>query len=155
MSRQPAFTGERFVPGQAGARIRLRTPSLCVCRRFVRGRRVLDLGCGLGYGAEVWRRSPGRWSPSIATGNRSDTRARAAPSARSFVVADAARLPFRDASFEVVIAYELIEHLTDQEGLVSEIRRVLSPAGLLLISSPDKTVYSGKLGQRNPFHPKE
>jgi Methyltransferase domain len=154
---RPAFTGERFVPGLAGAHIAYEhLHRYAFARRFVRGRRVLDLGCGLGYGAEVL--AP--LARDVVALDRDRDAIRHARASRThalgpFVLADATSLPFRDASFDVVIAYELIEHLTDQEALVAEIRRVLPPAGLLLISSPDKDVYSGKLGQRNPFHPKE
>jgi len=154
---RPAFTGERFVPGLAGAHIAYEhLHRYAFARRFVRGRRILDLGCGLGYGAEVL--AP--LAREVVALDRDRDALRHARVGRThalgpFVLADATRLPFRDASFDVVIAYELIEHLNDQEALLAEIRRVLPPAGLLLISSPDKDVYSGKLGQRNPFHPKE
>ncbi len=152
-----AFTGERFVPGLAGARIAYEhLHRYAFARRFVRGRRVLDLGCGLGYGAEVL--AP--LAREVVSLDRDAVSVRQARAGRThplgpFVLADAPRLPFRDAAFDVVIAFELVEHLTAQEALVVEIRRVLPAAGLLLISSPDKNVYSGKLGQQNPFHPKE
>jgi SAM-dependent methyltransferase len=153
----PVFTGERFVPGLAGAHIAYEhLHRYAFARRFVRGRRVLDLGCGLGYGGEVLV----PLAHEVVALDRDPDALRHARVGRThalgpFVLGDATRLPFRDASFDVVIAYELIEHLTDQEAFLAEIRRVLPPAGLLLISSPDKDVYSGKLGQRNPFHPKE
>jgi SAM-dependent methyltransferase len=154
---RPVFTGERFVPGQAGARIAYEhLHRYAFARRFVAGRRVLDLGCGLGYGAEVL--AP--FARDVVALDRDVGSVREARAVRThalgpFVAADATRLPLCTDSFDVVIAFELIEHLTEQEALVAEIRRVLRPAGLLVVSSPDTAVYSGKLGQRNPFHPKE
>lgn len=154
---RPEFTGERFVPGLAGARIAYEhLHRYAFARRFVRGGRVLDLGCGLGYGAEVL--AP--FSGEVVALDRDEECVRQARANRThplgpFLIADATRLPFRDGVFDAVVAFELIEHLTDQESCVAEIRRALAPSGLLLISSPDKSVYSGKLGQSNPFHPKE
>jgi ubiquinone/menaquinone biosynthesis C-methylase UbiE len=154
---RPAFTGERFVPGLGGIHIAYEhLHRYAFARRFVGGRRVLDLGCGLGYGAEVL--AP--LAREVVSLDRHAETIRQARAIRThplgpLLVADACRLPFRSASFDVVIAFELIEHVLEQQVLVAEIRRVLTPAGLLLASSPDTLVYSGKLGERNPFHPCE
>jgi len=154
---RPAFTGERFVPGLGGTHIAYEhLHRYAFARQFVSGLRVLDLGCGLGYGAEV----VAPLAREVVSLDRDPETIRLARAIRThpvgpFVVADACRLPLRDASFDIVIAFELIEHVIEQESLIAEVRRVLTPPGLLVISSPDTLVYSGKLGERNPFHPKE
>jgi ubiquinone/menaquinone biosynthesis C-methylase UbiE len=154
---EPPFTGERFVPGLGGARLAYEhLHRYAFARRFVGGRRVLDLGCGLGYGAEMI--AP-HTREIVSLDRDRDTilhaRTNRTHGLGPFVLGDAFRLPFRSAAFDVVIAFELIEHVVEQEALAAEIRRVLTPEGLLLMSSPDTLVYSGKLGERNPFHPKE
>jgi len=62
----------------------------------------------------------------------------------SGVVADIHRLPFRDAAFETVVANNVIEHAHDPVGALSEIRRVLRPAGRFLALLP--------LDALNPSH---
>jgi ubiquinone/menaquinone biosynthesis C-methylase UbiE len=154
---RPAFTGERFVPGLGGTRIaHEHLHRYAFARRLLAGRRVLDLGCGLGYGAELWHRcardvvSLDHDAETIANARAMRTHALG-----PFLIADACRLPLASASFDAVVAFELIEHVSEQQELIAEIRRVLRPTGLLLLSSPDTLVYSGKLGERNPFHIRE
>jgi ubiquinone/menaquinone biosynthesis C-methylase UbiE len=154
---EPTFTGERFVPGLGGAQLAYEhLHRYAFARRFVGGRRVLDLGCGLGYGAELIAPHT-REVVSLDHDRETILHARTnrTHGLGPFVLGDAFRLPFRAAMFDVVIAFELIEHVTEQQALAAEVRRVLTPEGVLLMSSPDTLVYSGKLGERNPFHPKE
>ena len=56
---------------------------------------------------------------------------------------------------DVIVSFETIEHLNEQEQFLSEIKRVLRPSGLLVISSPDRDVYSGGRDTANPFHVRE
>src|SRR5690606_25395873 len=57
--------------------------------------------------------------------------------------------------FELVVSFETIEHLTEQEQMLDEFRRVLSPDGLLVISSPDREAYNAGAAQPNPYHVRE
>jgi SAM-dependent methyltransferase len=72
-----------------------------------------------------------------------------------FQVADCTSLPFADDSFDRVVSFETLEHLKDHEGLMSEFRRVLKPNGCLLLSTPDKAVYSDGQDFDNEFHLRE
>ena len=69
-----------------------------------------------------------------------------------FVSADCARLPFPDAAFDLVVSFETIEHIAAQREFLAEVKRVLAPGGLLLLSSPNKAEYSDRRGYANPFH---
>ncbi len=75
------------------------------------------------------------------------------------VLADAARLPFRDASFDLYVSFETIEHVRDDHGVVREARRVLAPGGMFLCSTPEREVTSpGRtIADRpdNPYHERE
>ena len=53
------------------------------------------------------------------------------------------------------MSFETLEHLEDQAGLLKEFRRVLEPGGFLLISSPDKSVYTDRYHNENEFHVRE
>jgi GT2 family glycosyltransferase/glycosyltransferase involved in cell wall biosynthesis len=54
-----------------------------------------------------------------------------------------------------VVSFETIEHLEDHDGFMKEIKRLLRPGGLLIISSPNRPIYSEKPNHENPFHVRE
>lgn len=56
------------------------------------------------------------------------------------VAADAGRPPFRDASFDVVISSDLIEHLPDVDEHLHHVARILAPGGLYLLKTPNRIV---------------
>ncbi len=62
---------------------------------------------------------------------------------------------YEAGSFGAVVAFEVIEHVKDQERVLREVERVLADDGLLIISTPDRRLYSEVTGQRNPFHERE
>jgi len=64
-------------------------------------------------------------------------------------------LPLADASVDLVVSFETIEHLAAQAEMLAEFRRVLAPGGALLISSPNRPVYSGELPAENEYHVRE
>jgi SAM-dependent methyltransferase len=72
-----------------------------------------------------------------------------------FVRGSCAALPLADASVDLIVSFETIEHLAEQEAMLAEFRRVLVPEGVLLISSPNKAIYSGETGYANHFHVRE
>jgi len=55
----------------------------------------------------------------------------------SIIIGDAVRLPFQNDSFNLLIAFELIEHISDVRSAYEEFARVLHPKGFLLISTPN------------------
>jgi len=108
-----------------------------IVRSFLarRGRRlrVLDVGCGTGHlaahlindGYSVVGLEPDPTALAYAR--------RRIPEA---VSGDACRLPFPDASFDVVIATDVLEHIPDDSAAASEIRRVLRPGGWAILTVP-------------------
>jgi SAM-dependent methyltransferase len=71
-----------------------------------------------------------------------------------FVQASATCLPFKGKSFDLAVAFEVIEHLSDWRSLLCEIRRVLQPNGVFLVSTPNKLYYADSRAHHgpNPFH---
>jgi SAM-dependent methyltransferase len=67
-----------------------------------------------------------------------------------------AELPLADASVDVVVNFQVIEHLWDQTQFVRECARVLRPSGLLMVSTPNRITFSpGRDTPINPFHTRE
>jgi ubiquinone/menaquinone biosynthesis C-methylase UbiE len=126
--------------------------------RWAAGARVLDLGCGAGYGtAELAGRA--RSAAGIDLAPEAVNHARSAyPLVNiSFVPASATAVPFRDESFDLITAFEVIEHLDNWRELLSEGRRLLHPQGVFLVSTPNKEYYTDSRGASgpNPFHTHE
>ena len=155
--RPPEFTGERYIPGQGGAQLAYEhLHRYLFALRWARGKTVLDLASGSGYGAALLADTASQvWaleldSQSILYARRTWDR-----SNLIFVQGDATSLPFGSDSFDLVVALEVLEHVQDSRELVREIARVVRPSGVALISTPDKATYSDARNYSNPFHVRE
>jgi SAM-dependent methyltransferase len=151
------FTGERVIPGQVNDELwSEHVARYALAARFAQARRVLDLGCGAGYGtADLARVASSAVGVDIAP-EAIEYAGRNFPAAR-FLECSAADVPFPPASFDLVTAFEVIEHLRDWRALLAEARRVLDPTGLLIVSTPNTRYYAearAKSGP-NPFHEHE
>jgi hypothetical protein len=127
-----------------------------ICLEFARDNDVLDIACGEGYGssllAPVARSVTGVDIDDVAIRHAA---ARYPATNLVFRTGSATEIPLPDASIDVVVSFETIEHLTDHRTMLSEIVRVLRPAGRIVISSPNKRVYSDLHGVANAFHVRE
>lgn len=102
----------------------------------LRGRTLLDVGCGTGwFSARAAERGARVTSLDLGTGLLERTRQRCPTTA---VAGDACRLPFADRAFDVVISSECIEHTLDPFAAVAEIHRVTRQGGLFLITVPNR-----------------
>jgi SAM-dependent methyltransferase len=117
---------------------------------------VLDAACGEGYGSALLA-TAARSVTGVDLSDEAIEHAGARYSAENlrYQAADCLALPFDDESFDCIVSFETLEHLEDHQGLMHEFRRVLKADGFLLISSPDKAVYTDRLQNRNEFHVRE
>ena len=133
-----------------------------IARRHARGA-VLDLACGLGYGASLLN-GDGRLTYTGADVDAESVRSAAREFGRfgRFLALDGNRpLPFDDETFDTVCSLETIEHLEReaQAAFFAELVRVLRPGGRLVISTPNRDWPTKALWRRrgwtNPFHKHE
>jgi SAM-dependent methyltransferase len=151
------FTGERFVPGTKGEIWIEHWHRYHFAARWVAGKRVLDVACGEGYGSAFLARTAAYVAGVDVSPQAIEhaERAYAKPGSVEFVQASCTRLPFSDASFDVAVSFETIEHIEGQQAFMDELARVLKPDGVLVLSCPNKLEYSDKRGFANEFHVKE
>ncbi len=151
------LTGERTIPGLAEENYWFRRHEVVYERLADRcaGRDVLEAGCGEGYGADliadVARRVIGLDYDESAV-----THVKARYPRVEMLHGNLAELPLDDCVVDVVVNFQVIEHLWDQGQFVAECRRVLRPGGVLLMSTPNRITFSpGRDTPINPFHTRE
>jgi 2-polyprenyl-3-methyl-5-hydroxy-6-metoxy-1,4-benzoquinol methylase len=113
------------------------------------GRTVLDAGCGTAYGSAILAEA--KASSVIGVDIAEAVLKAAAPTMPDRVrleAGDVCQLPYEDGSFELVVCFEVIEHLEQPLAALDELVRVLAPSGLLIVSSPNRGVYP----DGNPHH---
>jgi ubiquinone/menaquinone biosynthesis C-methylase UbiE len=151
------FTGERYVPGTRGEIWLEHWHRYHFALRWARGRRVLDVACGEGYGSALLARNAARVT-GVDLSPQAIAHARGAYGSLAnleFVESSCTRMPFPDGAFDLVVSFETLEHIDGQEAFLDEVARVLAPDGLLLMSCPNKLEYSDKRNYANEFHVKE
>ena len=126
-----------------------------LAREFVHGKRVLDLASGEGYGSHFLSQVAGQVigvdidEPSILNAQQKYIEPNL-----EYRVGTCSNVPIPTASMDVVVSFETIEHHDEHEEMMVEIKRVLRPNGLLILSCPNKH-HSDLIGMMNPFHVKE
>lgn len=151
------LTGERTVPGLERENYWFRRHEVVYQRLAHRcaGRVVLEAGCGEGYGADLLAEVAAH-----VIGLDYDAATVAHVRARYPRVdirhGNLVDLPLADASVDVVVNFQVIEHLWDQEKFIAECLRVLRPGGQLLVSTPNRITFTpGSDTPVNPFHTRE
>jgi 2-polyprenyl-3-methyl-5-hydroxy-6-metoxy-1,4-benzoquinol methylase len=143
-------TGERFIPELMGgelieaehqARYRLALP-------FLRGKRVLDAGCGSGWGSKLLVEAGAREVVGLDIAPEAVEESRRRVPEANFVEGNLEDLPFGDSTFDVIVCFEALEHTNDTDASLDQLVRVLADDGLLFVSSPNPAVYPAG----NPYH---
>jgi len=147
------FSGERLTGATSGQIEIEHYHRYLLAREFCRGRDVLDVAAGEGYGTALLAQIA-RSAVGVEIDAETVAAARAAfqrPNLR-YEQGDARLLPVPDASIDVAVSFETLEHLAEQDLFLSELRRVLRPGGLLIMSTPDRDAYSPAGTPPNTFH---
>ena len=151
------LTGERTVPGLAVENYWFRRHEVVYlrCAELCAGREVLEAGCGEGYGADLIA-SVARRVVAVDYDAATVDHVRNRYPRVAVLAANLAALPMPDATVDVVVNFQVIEHLWDQPQFITECLRVLRPGGLLLISTPNRITFTpGSDVPVNPFHTRE
>src|SRR5688572_13586982 len=152
------FTGERFTPECVREIWYEHWHRYAFALPLARGRRVLDAACGEGFGSALLAGAATSVigvdiDPQAVSHARGRYGARAGLDYRE---ADCTRLDaLPEASFDLIVSFETLEHVAEQERMLDGFARLLAPDGVLLVSTPDKRTYSDDTGFRNEYHVRE
>jgi ubiquinone/menaquinone biosynthesis C-methylase UbiE len=122
---------------------------------FVAGNKVVDAACGVGYGSIMLALAGAESvrgfdiaSEAIDSANKSEK-----PGNVEFALGDVTRLPLPDASIDVFVCFETIEHVPDDTAVIAEAARVIRPGGFFFCSSPNRVLTNpGKSIEDKPFN---
>jgi len=151
------LTGERTIPDLDVENYWFRRHQVVYQRLAPRcaDREVLEAGCGEGYGADLIA-DVARRVIAVDYDEAAVAHVRGRYPRVEVMRANLAELPLPDASVDVVVNFQVIEHLWDQPQFVAECARVLRRSGLLLLSTPNRITFSpGRDTPINPFHTRE
>jgi glycosyltransferase involved in cell wall biosynthesis/SAM-dependent methyltransferase len=156
MATDLPFTGERYVPGINGNIFLEHMHRYVIAKRIVEGKDVLDIASGEGFGSSLLAdKAKSVIGVDISEEAVAHAQAKYGAPHLNFRAGSATAIPLEDHSVDVVVSFETIEHITGHEEMLSEIKRVLRPGGVLIMSTPDKATYSDTPNYKNPFHVRE
>ena len=144
--------GERMVPEiSAGRTFWEHVYRYVFASNVVVGKRVLDIACGEGYGAAALQKAGAAQVVGVDVSEFacSHVRSKYGLDARA---GSAEQIPLPDSSIDVVVSFETIEHVPNPGRFLDECARVLAPGGRLIVSTPNKDVYTCRLGTQNQHH---
>jgi SAM-dependent methyltransferase len=150
------FTGERFVPGKGDPMLALEHfHRYHFAAALVKGKHVLDVACGEGYGSALL----GRTAASVIGVDKDNVSIHHAISTYripnvSFRQGDCVELKGLGKRFDAIVSFETLEHLDQKEqGLfLDEVKEVLVPHGLFILSTPEREEYNRSRIAPNEFH---
>ncbi|MGH3515835.1 MAG: class I SAM-dependent methyltransferase [Haloechinothrix sp.] len=151
------LTGERTVPGvpEENYWFRRHEAAYHALLPYCAGATVLEAGCGEGYGAGLIAASAGR---VVALDYDEPTTEHVARRYADLHVlrGNLAYLPIATGGIDVVVNFQVIEHLWDQDGFLAECYRVLRPSGRLLVTTPNRLTFTPDSDvPLNPYHTRE
>ena len=149
------WTGERLVPSHPGDTAIEHLHRYAFAREYIEGKDVLDIACGEGYGSHLMSNVA---ASVVGVDISPEVVAHACKKYGdkvTFSVGSCTDIPLDDASVDVVVSFETLEHLAEHELMLKEVKRVLRPGGILILSSPDKLNYTILPKTQNPFHARE
>ncbi len=159
------LTGERTLPGVPGEEYwfaRHEAVYRWIASTYadrLRDAVVVEAGSGEGYGAQLLREAGARLVLALEYDPGAVGHSAASYPTVSSIRANLADLPVAAASVDVLVCLQVVEHLWDLRGFLRDCAHVMTPGGLVVVSTPNRPVFSPGLARAerpaNPFHVEE
>ncbi len=138
----PAIMDEQLIESEHLARYRW-------AAKLAARRRILDAGCGTGYGLAILIEAGALEGVGVdVSAEAIEAAALRVPGNVTLELGDLNEIAQPDESFDLIVCFEVLEHLETPDRALDEFHRLLKPEGVLLVSSPNRHVYT----KGNPHH---
>lgn len=123
-------------------------------QKYVRGKRVLDVACGTGYGSHMLALAGAKETVGIDISKSTIKQASKNYQAENlnFYQGKAKKINWPSDYFDVAVSFETIEHINKRDLFLQEVKRVLRPGGIFIISTPNRIIASCYLIYRRPYN---
>jgi SAM-dependent methyltransferase len=150
------FTGERLVTSVKNNHgVTEHLHRYAIALEYCRDKEVLDIASGEGYGSNLLSKTAKKvYGVDIDVDAINHANKKYSNSRLEFIHGNTSEIPLKNSSMDVVVSFETIEHHDEHNKMMDEIKRVLRKDGLLIISSPEKSIYKER-DPMNVYHIKE
>jgi ubiquinone/menaquinone biosynthesis C-methylase UbiE/glycosyltransferase involved in cell wall biosynthesis len=152
------WTGERYLPWIEDAAIGYEhLHRYRLAKEFVKGKKVLDLASGEGYGSFMLAgEAESVVGIDIDPVTITHASSKYIKENLKFIIGSITENPIEgEKIFDVIVCFEALEHVEDHDKLLKEVKRLLKGKGIFIVSTPNKYYYSDQSNYQNPFHLKE
>jgi ubiquinone/menaquinone biosynthesis C-methylase UbiE len=147
------FTGERLTGENSGWIRAEHLHRYALAGKYVKDKKVLDIACGEGYGTYLLGKSALQvFGMDIDEKVIRFAKEKYKKDNLEFKPGNIENTGFKDYSFDIIISFETIEHLDNHIAAMNEIKRILKPDGILIMSTPDRDKYNFIRSVPNRFH---
>ena len=149
-------SGERLEQGDLSQGMAEHLHRYKIAEMLCTNKRVLDIACGEGYGTNLLSKFADK-VVGIDIDEQTIVKAKLKYTSKNieFFQGDTSNIPFPESTFDIIISFETIEHHDKHHEMIKELKRVLKPNGIVIISTPDKHIYTDLKETKNKFHIKE
>lgn len=156
MARKQSWTGERLETTITSEVMLEHLHRYAFAIEISKNKKVLDIACGEGYGSNLMSKSAAEVTGiDIDETTINNASKKYFDKKIRFIKGSILDIPADNGYFDLITCFETLEHVSNHEKVMSELKRVLNPDGIVLISTPEKLNYSDKSNYKNPFHKKE
>lgn len=150
------YTGERLETSIFSRDTTEHLHRYAIALEYIKDKIVLDIASGEGYGSNLMsNEAKFVYGVDIDAATIDKASKKYIKNNLKYLTGSTSNIPIESNSIDVVISYETLEHHDEHEQMMLEIKRVLKPNGILIISTPDKYYYSDIRNFKNKFHVKE
>lgn len=153
------YTGERYIPQETSDEMTIEhMQRYFFAKEFVKNKIILDAACGEGYGSHVLNEEANKvYAIDLDENAIKEAQKKYREDNIQFTSSSIEKLQFKDKMFDTIVSFETIEHVTEdiQKSFLKEVSRTLKEDGVFVVSTPNKYIYTDKVGVKNPYHQKE